>query len=71
MRSQFEKVTATQIEETWARYGDGRPLKEGFSQWMADFMNKEEEPPIPELIRSAVMLHLFTMCGIGTWSNAR
>ena len=68
MSYDFPKVTAADIEETWKRYGNGMPLKQGFAEWLAAWMNQEDEPPLPELIIGSALAHFPECCSPpGCW----
>lgn len=57
----FGKVTETYVEQVWARYGTGEQLRHGFAAWLAEGMNKDDEPPLSELVMAAILKH-FPQC---------
>jgi hypothetical protein len=57
----FGKVTENYVVNTWAQYGTGEQLRYGFAAWLAEEMNKDDEPPLSELVMAAILKH-FPQC---------
>jgi hypothetical protein len=55
------KVTAEGVERVWAHYGTGEQLRSGFAAWLAEEMNKDKDPPLSELVMTAVLKY-FPQC---------
>jgi hypothetical protein len=57
----FDRVTEAYVEQVWTRYGTGAQLRQGFAAWLAEEMNKDDEPPLRELAMAAILKH-FPQC---------
>jgi hypothetical protein len=57
----FGKTTAEGVERVWTYYGTGHQLRKGFAAWLAEELNKENEPPLAELVMAALLKH-FPQC---------
>jgi hypothetical protein len=57
----FDRVTEAYVEQVWTRYGTGEQLRQGFAAWLAEDMNKDDEPPLRELVMAAILKH-FPQC---------
>jgi hypothetical protein len=63
------KVTENDVVTIWARYGTGEQLRHGFAAWLAEDMNKDDEPALSDLVMAAILKHFPQCTSLRGWNG--